>query len=133
LRINKQWDPLQLHGENTTETDCLTYLRSVIRKDGGADGDIKNCISRANHAFNNLHPFGNSVHYLFKTRSGSSTPIWRQSSFMDLWHEEWPKPAQTDSRHSETGVYATSRASDRVIVWERNNQNPIGQEIQKRK
>jgi hypothetical protein len=34
-RINKQQDPLQLHGENITETDRFTYIGKVISKDGG--------------------------------------------------------------------------------------------------
>ena len=34
----------------------LTYLRSIVSKDGGADEDIKSRINKAWHAFNSLRP-----------------------------------------------------------------------------
>jgi hypothetical protein len=50
-------------------------------------------------------PSGNPVHYPSKTRSESSTLIWRQFSFMGRRPGEWPIPTLTNSRHPLTGVY----------------------------
>ncbi|PVD20982.1 hypothetical protein C0Q70_19146 [Pomacea canaliculata] len=53
---NKQELPTKLQGENILETDCFTYLGSIVSKDGGADDDIKSRINKARHSFNSPAP-----------------------------------------------------------------------------
>ena len=67
--INTTLDaPLTIAGETLECVDSFTYLGSVISKDGSAQKDIKNRLSKARNAFANLRPVWRSSVYSIRTK-----------------------------------------------------------------
>ena len=55
LKVNStQQAKVQLKGKDTEEDNKFTYLGSVESDKGGRDGDVKNRIGQARHAFSIL-------------------------------------------------------------------------------
>ena len=66
--INSNLDaPLTIAGETLECVDSFTYLGSVISRDGIAQKDIENILSKARNAFANLRPVWWSSVYSIQT------------------------------------------------------------------
>jgi hypothetical protein len=56
MKINsKIKTKLEVNGNIIEETEKFQYLGSLVKIDGGAEEDVKNCISKANIAFSQLN------------------------------------------------------------------------------
>ena len=67
--INTSSDaPLTVAGETLECVDSFTHLKSVISRDGSAQMDIKNRLSKARNASTNLKPVWWSSVYCIRTK-----------------------------------------------------------------
>ena len=60
--------PIIINGKSLPQTDTFTYLGSTVRSDGGANTDIKQRLSKARAAFNNLQAVWKSGQYTIRTK-----------------------------------------------------------------
>jgi len=140
MRINnKQEVPIQLQGENIKETDRFTYLGSIVSKDGGADDDVRSRINKARHAFNTLRPIWNSRALSIRNKIRIfNTNV---KAVLLYGSETW-RVTNTGTNKLQTFVnrclrhILNIRWPDKISnanLWERTNQNPISQDVKKRK
>ena len=136
---NRLQQPLQLQGEDLAETDRFMYLGSVVNIDGGADDDVKSRINKARVAFNTLRPIWNSK--ALSQRSKVRIFNTNVKAVLLYGSETW-RVTHNITNKIQTFVNKCLRhilnirwpeKISNIDLWRRTNQNPIGQDIKKRK
>lgn len=140
MRINNRLNqPLQLHGKDLMETDRFVYLGSVVNIDGGADDDVKSRINKARVAFNTLRPIWNSK--ALSRRSKVRIFNTNVKAVLLYGSETW-RVTNTITKKIQTFVnkclrhILNIRWPEKILnvdLWKRTSQNPIDQDIKKRK
>ena len=136
---NKQQDPIQLEEKNINEVEKFVYLGRVIRKDGGADQDIRSRINKARYAFNTLRPIWSSTALSFRNKIRIfNTNV---KSVLLFGSETW-RTTNTDIHSLQTFTNKCLRSILKIRwplvmsnddLWETTQQNPIDIDIKKRK
>ena len=67
MNVNAQ-APVLLDDQALPSTETFTYLRSIVRQDGGTNEDIQSRLRKDRHAFRSLNAVWRSLQYSIKTK-----------------------------------------------------------------
>lgn len=136
---NRQEHSLHLQGEDLIDTNRYVYLGSVVSSDGGADEDAKCRINKARFAFNSLRPIWNSK--ALSQRSKVRIFNTNVKAVLLYGSETWRVKCSITNK-LQTFVNKCLRRIlnirwpekiSNAVLWDRTNQNPVAQDIKKRK